>query len=92
MTQTPLLVEPIAIGPTWRKLPNGQWDLPERTLAWQAIAWAWRYLKQPDGPTADEPWQFTDEQARFLTWWYAVDSDGRFAYRRGVLRRLKGWG
>jgi phage terminase large subunit-like protein len=32
------------------------------------------------------------EQLRFLLWWYAVDGQGRFVYRKGVLQRLKGWG
>lgn len=32
------------------------------------------------------------EQLRFLLWWYAVDEQGRFVYRKGVLQRLKGWG
>ena len=34
----------------------------------------------------------TDEQVRVLLWWYAVDSSGHYAYREGVIRRLKGWG
>src|SRR5690348_2730254 len=38
------------------------------------------------------PWRFTPEQLRFVLWWYAVDEDGRFVYRTGVLQRMKGWG
>lgn len=34
----------------------------------------------------------TDEQMRFVLWWYAVDDKGNYAYREGTLRRLKGWG
>lgn len=34
----------------------------------------------------------TDEQVRLLLWWYAVDSNGQYVYREGVIRRLKGWG
>jgi phage terminase large subunit-like protein len=34
----------------------------------------------------------TLEQARFTLWWYAVDADGNYTYREGMLRRLKGWG
>jgi hypothetical protein len=49
-------------------------------------------LLQPDGPNAGEPWVYTNEQARFVLWWYAIDERGRFIYRRGMLRRLKGWG
>lgn len=83
---------PVTLGPTWQRGPDGLYSLPRWTLAWEAIEWCWEYLKQPDGPSADEPWRFTDEQARFLAWWYAVDEHGRFIYRRGVLRRMKGWG
>lgn len=39
-----------------------------------------------------KPWKFTDEQLRFVLWWYAVDENGDFIYRTGVLQRLKGWG
>ena len=34
----------------------------------------------------------TNEQVRLLLWWYAVDGKGSYAYREGVVRRLKGWG
>lgn len=34
----------------------------------------------------------TDEQVRVLLWWYAIDATGQYAYREGVIRRLKGWG
>jgi hypothetical protein len=65
---------------------------PELTLGLQAIAWAEKYLKQPDGPHAGEPWRFTSEQKSFLIRFYAVDHRGRFIWRRAVLRRAKGWG
>lgn len=65
---------------------------PERSLGWQAMQWASEYLLQPDGPLAGSPWRFTREQARFIAWWYATEEDGRFLYRYGVLRRMKGWG
>lgn len=77
------LVEPVRIGPE---------GLPELTLGWQALAWTSRWLRQPDGPDAGQPWKFTTEQARFMLWWYAVSPEGRFVYRSGVLRRMKGWG
>lgn len=51
-----------------------------------------RNLLQPDGPDAGEPWHYTPEQARFILWWYAIDERGRFLYRYGMLRRMKGWG
>lgn len=90
MTST--LVEPLRIGPSWRKREDGSWDLPERTLGWQILAWTAKYLRQPDGPEAGQPWKYTDEQARIILWWYAVDQDGRFVHRYGLLRRLKGHG
>lgn len=46
----------------------------------------------PGGPHAGKPFMPTLEQARFLVWWYAVDENGRFVYREGILRRMKGWG
>lgn len=82
----------ITIGPTWERGADGKWLLPELTLGWQVLAWTRKYLLQPDGPGAGEPWMFTPEQARFVLWWYAVDGRGRFLYRRGMLRRMKGWG
>lgn len=71
--------------------PEG-WPDERRTLAVQIMTWCRKYLLQPDGPRAGEPWQFTGEQARFLAHWYAIDERGRFIYRSGVLRRMKGWG
>ena len=79
--------EPVRIGPTWQ-IDGGRWLLPDRTLGWQVLAFCGRWLQSG----RDEPWRFTDEQARFLLWWYAVDTDGRFLFRDGVLQRLKGWG
>lgn len=80
------------IGPTWRKRKDGSWYLPEKTLGWGILNWMASYLNQPSGPDAGKPFLPTLEQARFLLWWYAVDERGRFTYRKGVLRRLKGWG
>lgn len=52
------------------------------------MAWAWKWLRHEEG----DPWVCTDEQERFVSWWYAIDERGRFIYRDGVLQRLKGWG
>jgi hypothetical protein len=79
--------QPVTIGPTWQR-DGDHWLLPERTLGWSMLAWCGAKLQAG----RDEPWTFTDEQARFLLWWYAVDELGRFLYRDGVLQRLKGWG
>lgn len=70
-------------------LPEG---LPERTLGWHILAWCSKYVRQPDGEQAGEPWQFTQEQARFVLWFYALNDKGKFSYRRAILRRSKGWG
>lgn len=70
-------------------IPDG---LPERSLGWYILAWAARYLNQPDGPDAGDPFIFTDEQIRLVIWWYAVDERGRFVFNSGVIRRMKGWG
>jgi hypothetical protein len=78
---------PTAIGPTWHR-DGDFWALPERSLGWLMLAWCGAFLQAG----RDEPWIFTDEQARFLLWWYAVDESGRFLYRDGVLQRLKGHG
>ncbi|WP_327431426.1 terminase [Streptomyces sp. NBC_01236] len=81
-------LEPSFLGPTWAREPDGSWKLPEHTLGWQIAGWCAEFLKAEDGG----PWRFTREQLRFVLWWYAVDENGRFVYRKGVLQRLKGWG
>jgi hypothetical protein len=80
------------VGPTWRRYVDGGFYLPEKSLGWGIINWLAEYARQPGGPNAGDPFLPTLEQARFLVWWYAVDENGRFTYRSGLLRRLKGWG
>jgi hypothetical protein len=63
-----------------------------RTLGVWAYLWCSRYLLQPDGPDAGSPWRFTNEQIRIIKRWYEIDDAGRFIYRQGTIRRLKGWG
>src|SRR5215469_14847438 len=70
-------------------LPDG---VPKLTLGWEAIHWATKYLKQPDGPDAGKRWDFTESQVRFLLWWYAVREDGRWVFYHGVRRYPKGAG
>lgn len=70
----------------------GPQGVPKLTLGWQILAWTAENFRQPDGPDAGQPWKYTREQARFVLWWYAIDERGRFLFRRGMLRRLKGWG
>jgi phage terminase large subunit-like protein len=83
---------PHIIGPTWQKTSDGGWHLPEKTLGWDILNWWAEYVKTPGGDYAGDCFMPTDEQARFTLWWYAVDENGFFIYREGVLRRLKGWG
>lgn len=85
-------INPWAIGPTWTRGEDGRFILPERTLGWGVINWLYEYVLTPGGPHAGEAFMPTMEQARFIVWWYAVDETGRFVYRDGILRRLKGWG
>lgn len=80
------------VGPVWQRLRDGRWYLPERSLGWELLNWLASYVLQPNGPRAGQPFIPTLEQARFILWWYAVDSAGRFAYRSGVFRRCKGAG
>ena len=80
--------EPVCIGPTWQR-DGDRWLLPESSLGWEFLAWTGVYLQAG----RDEPWVWTDEQARFLLWWYSVDPvTGRFLFRDGVMQRLKGHG
>lgn len=72
-----------------RTLPEG---LPEHSVGYDVVSWCERWLTIPDGPHAGEPWRFTREQGRFVLWYYAVDSAGRWLYQRATLRRAKGWG
>lgn len=83
---------PHLIGPTWRKTVDGSWYLPERTLGWGVLNWWASYVKTPGGDHAGEAFMPTLEQARWVLWWYAVDEDGTYSHRNGVLRRMKGWG
>lgn len=70
----------------------GPEGFPRFTLVDDIADWTGEYLQLPDGPDAGQPWVYTLEQLQFMAWWYAIDESGRFIYRRGVLRRMKGWG
>lgn len=70
-------------------LPDG---LPELTLGWEVLDWMGTYIRQPDGDHAGDVFDLTDEQVRFVLWWYAITPQGRWLHIRGVLRRSKGWG
>lgn len=79
---------PITLGPTWETDEDGDFIMPEQTLGWEIAAWAATWLTNEDG----DPWIFTDEQFRFVCWFYAIGPDGRFVYTDSLLQRLKGWG
>jgi hypothetical protein len=65
---------------------------PSETLGYTIIRWCQKYIVQPDGDTAGEPWKFTAEQLRFVLWFYAINGDGSWKYAAATLRRAKGWG
>lgn len=73
---------------TLPEFPHGQ--IP--TLGYIAIGWAERNLRQPNGPTAGQPWQFQPDQVNFLLWAYALDSDARWLFNHLVRRLAKGSG
>lgn len=74
----------------WRE-PEYKGEFP--SLGWGLLDWYETYLRIPSGPAFGQPLRLTDEQARFIIRWYAIDpKTGRFTYRRGASRRCKGWG
>lgn len=83
---------PHIIGPVWQRTVDGGWHLPEHSLGWGVLNWWADYVNTPGGDHAGTAFMPTLEQARFTLWWYAVDTEGRYVYREGILRRLKGWG
>ena len=87
-------VQPVAIGPTWRRNDEGAFVLPELTLGWQILTWIKENLLAEDVDVAGRPQAFdlTPEQKRFILWWYAIDTTGAFIYRDGIFQRLKGHG
>lgn len=70
-------------------LPEG---LPKFTLGYEALAWAAKYLRHPNGIRAGKAWQFTREQARFVLWFYALDEKARWLFHHGARRLAKGSG
>lgn len=85
--------EPIRIGPTWQWDDDG-WILPDASLGWGFLAWCGYWLRGK----GRKPWTFTMEQARFLLWYYAVETasleniGGDFLSHSAMFQRLKGHG
>ena len=77
--------DPVRVGPTWQY--EGGWVLPERSLGWEALAFAGQWLTH-----RGKPWKYTMEQARFVLWFHALNDDGTHVSHSAVLQRLKGWG
>lgn len=75
-------------GPTWEKNPDGSWKLPDRTLGWGVISWMIENLRNEEGGR----WVPTDEQVRFILWFYAVDDKGKRTHRKSILQRIKSHG
>lgn len=85
----------------WRG-PEYDGEVP--TLGWYVLDWMAEHLIVPDGPLAGEPLVLTEEQARFVLSFYALDPaatgpairGGKLVnartVRRAVLSRPKGWG
>lgn len=67
-------------------------EVPTLTLGWEAVRWASKYLRQPNGRNAGQRFAFTRSQVAFLLHWYALDESGEWVYRRGVRRLAKGSG
>lgn len=79
---------PVTMGPAWQVDDDGYWALPQYTVGWSALGWMSSRLRLP----GHDRIKFTREQASLTLWWYAIDEDGTWLYRDGVLQRVKGWG
>lgn len=80
-------------------LPQGRiddggpgWIGGYRTLGWELVRWASKFLKQPNGPNAGKWFKWVDSQILFFLWWYAIDEDGDWLFHRGARRLSKGVG
>lgn len=73
----------------WRG-PAFDGDFP--SLGHRLLAWYATYLRIPNGPRFGQPLELTAEQAAFVIRFYGLTAAGERFYRRGALRRAKGWG
>lgn len=67
-------------------------DQDVRSAGPGVLAWSEVVLVQPDGDTAGQPWRWRESQARFVSWWFALDHDGSYLWRRGQVVLPKGAG
>jgi len=70
----------------------GEFPDPKLTLGGEIADWIERNCAIPDGDRAGEPFELTDEQLRFVAWFYAINPDGSFRFRRAQLVRPQKWG
>jgi hypothetical protein len=61
-----------------------------KTAGIDVLAWSETTLTQPDGDRAGEHWRWRQSQARFVAWWFALDEDGVYLWRRGQIVLPKG--
>ena len=83
---------PTALASAADRLVTLPQTLPELTLGWEAVKWASKFLRQPNGRKAGDRFEFVDSQIRFLLHWYALNEDGSWVYHHGVRRLAKGSG
>lgn len=80
-----------------------EWDDDGLPVGWPAdqgiksagidvLAWSEATLTQPDGDGAGEPWRWRKSQGRFIAWWFALNEDGHYLWRRGQIVLPKGAG
>jgi hypothetical protein len=67
-------------------------EIPALTLGWEAVRFASKYLRQPNGPNAGQRFEFVPSQIRFLLLFYGLDENGNWLYRRAIRRLAKGSG
>jgi hypothetical protein len=62
------------------------------TLGYQVADFIQETAVIPDGDFQGDPFILTDEQFRFVLWFYRLELDGAWKYRRGQLVRPQKWG
>jgi hypothetical protein len=67
-------------------------DQGVRSAGPEVLAWTETTLSQPDGDRAGEHWQWRESQSRFVLWWYALDEEGAYLWRRAQVVLPKGSG